>query len=147
MRFFAFSTRWTSLAAAAFSLLLCAFAQGADFKPLEDATKLERPTICSVGRDGIYFIDWDGQNRRLWMKGDFGRVMWSRDGKRVLFSADTEEFGWYTKYIMELETGRGDQPVRTPAQERIRKYRHFQRVVVSRREAADMQRGRYKQRG
>ncbi len=106
MRFFAFSTRWTALAVAAFSLLLCASAQGADFKPLEDATKLERPTICSFGGDGIYFIDWDGQNRRLWMKGDFGRVMWSRDGKRVLFSADTEEFGWYTKYIMELETGR-----------------------------------------
>ncbi len=107
MRFFAFSTRWTALAAAAFSLLLCASALGVDFKPLEDATKLEKPTICFVAKDGIYFIDWDGQNRRLWMKGDFGgRPMWSRDGKRVLLSADTEEFGWYTKYIMELETGR-----------------------------------------
>ncbi len=106
MTFLTFSKRWTALAAAAFSLLLCASAQGADFKTQEDATKLERPTISSFGRDGIYFIDWDGQNRRLWMKGDFGRIMWSRDGKRVLLSADTDEFGWYTKYIMELETGR-----------------------------------------
>ncbi len=103
MTFLTFSTRWTALAAAAFSLLLCASALGVDFKPLEDATKLEKPTICFVAKDGIYFIDWDGQNDRLWIKGNFNSpAQWSRDGRRASM---LEGFG-YTHYILDLKTGR-----------------------------------------
>ena len=92
--------------AVALSLLLCASAPAEDYAPLEDATKLENPTICLERSAGLYLIDWDGQNRRLWMTGDFnGPAEWSLDGRYASFIANTPEFGLYTHYILELETG------------------------------------------
>ena len=89
--------------AAALSLLLCASAPAEDYVPLEDVTKLERPTICISRGDGFYLIDWDGQNERLWMTGRFnGSAKFSRDGKYASFIAT----GGYKHYILELETGR-----------------------------------------
>ena len=101
MIFLTFSKRLTVLAAFSFSLLLCASAPAEDYVPLEDVTKLERPTIC-IKRDGnLRLIDWDGQNERLWMTGDFGSARFSRDGKYASFFV-----GDYKHYILELETGR-----------------------------------------
>ena len=94
---------------AAFSLfaLMGANARGADFEPMVDVTKLEKPTICLERSAGLYLIDWDGQNRRLWMTGNFnGAAEWSPDGRYASFIANTPEFGLYTHYILELETGR-----------------------------------------
>ena len=107
MTFAQVSMRWVVLAAVAFCLSLSDSTAAKDFVSMEDATKLEKPTICLDRSAGLYLIDWDGQNRRLWMTGDFnGPARFSRDGKRASFIAKTPDFGWYTHYILELETGR-----------------------------------------
>ncbi len=102
MAFSAFTKPLAAFAAVVVLLLLCASAPAEDYVPLEDVTKLERPTLC-INRDGnLRLIDWDGQNERLWMTGDFGMsTRFSRDGKYVSFFA-----GDYKHYILELETGR-----------------------------------------
>ena len=79
-------------------------------RPLEDVTKLEKPTICFDGISGwgLYLIDWDGQNRRLWMdeKTRFsGPPSWSLDGKKAAIVVFTEEDWAYTTYILDLVTG------------------------------------------
>ncbi len=103
MAFLTFSKRWPVLTAVFFSLLLCASAPAEDYVPLEDVTKLERPTICIKKGGQFYLIDWDGQNERLWMAGRFnGSARFSRDGKYASFIAT----GGYKHYILELETGR-----------------------------------------
>ena len=103
MTFLTFSKRWAVLAVPLSSLLLSASDLCADPEPLEDVTKLTKPTVCYLGVEGLYLIDWDGQNNRLWIKGDFnGSAQWSRDGRRVSM---LEGFG-YTHYILDLKTGR-----------------------------------------
>ncbi len=73
--------------------------------PLEDVTKLERPTLCLDRDDGLTLIDWDGQNERLWMTGDFGGpARFSRDGKYAWIGAF--ENNRYTLFLLELKTGR-----------------------------------------
>ena len=79
-------------------------------RPLEDVTKLEKPTICYQGASGwgLYLIDWDGQNRRLWMddKTRFSTTpSWSLDGKKAAIVVFTEEDWTYTTYILDLVTG------------------------------------------
>ncbi|MDE0022415.1 MAG: hypothetical protein OXT69_13690 [Candidatus Poribacteria bacterium] len=107
MAFSAFAKPMASFAVAVFSLLLCASAPARDFVPMEDVTKLEKPTICIRSGNTLKLIDWDGQNERVWMTGEFNLpARFSRDGKRVAFIASTEDFGWYTLFILELETGR-----------------------------------------
>ena len=102
MTFSAFTKHVAAFAAVVFSLLLCASSLARDFVPKEDVTKLDKPTICQIGKDGLYLVDWDGQNVRLWMTGDFnGPARWSRDGRYASFIV-----GSYTHYILELETGR-----------------------------------------
>ncbi len=91
------------IAAGLFALLSDAAAANDDLKPLEDPTKLTKPTICYDGREGLYLIDWDGQNRRFWMKGIFnGPARWSRDGRYASFMYSLN----YTHYILDLKTGR-----------------------------------------
>ena len=80
-------------------------------RPLEDVTKLEKPTICFEGWSGwgLYLIDWDGQNQRLWMsdKARFaGAPAWSLDGKRVAIAMFTEANWSYTTFILDLQTRR-----------------------------------------
>ncbi len=104
MTFLMISKRWAFLAATLFSLLLCASAPAEDYVPLEDVTKLKRPTLC-INRDGnLRLIDWDGQNERLWMTGNFGSARFSRDGRYAWISAF--ENNRYTPFLLELETGR-----------------------------------------
>ena len=92
---------------AVISLLLCASAPARDFVPKEDVTKLKKPTICVKRGNTLRLMDWDGQNERVWMTGEFNLpARFSRDGKRASFIASTDEFGSYTHYILELETGR-----------------------------------------
>ena len=103
MTFAPFSTRCAVLIAAGLFVLLSDADANNDLKPLEDAAKLEKPTICYKGREGLYLIDWDGQNRRLWMKGLFNSpARWSRDGRYASFMYSLE----YTHYILDLKTGR-----------------------------------------
>ena len=105
MTFVAFSKRWAVLVAPLFSLLLCASAQAEDYVPLEDVTKLEKPTICLSQGGGLYLIDWDGQNERLWMTGDFTLpARFSRDGKYAWIQGF--ENRRYTPFLLELKTGR-----------------------------------------
>ena len=107
MAFSAFTKPLAAFAAAVVSLLLCASLPARDFVPMEDVTKLEKPTICVRSGDTLKLIDWDGQNERVWMTGEFnGPAEFSGDGKRASFIASTEDFGWYTLFILELETGR-----------------------------------------
>ena len=86
-------------------------------KPLEDVTKLEKPTLSFSKMDPvrhntfqIWLVDADGENERLWMEtggnASFGGgVKWSPDGKRaamVMFDpADVS----YTPYVIDLKTG------------------------------------------
>ena len=103
MIFLTLSKRWAVLVAAVFFALLSASDLHADLEPLEDVTKLTRPTVCYDSVEGLYLIDWDGQNNRLWIKGDFNlSAQWSRDGRRVSM---LEGYG-YTHYILDLKTGR-----------------------------------------
>ncbi len=105
MTFSAFTKPLAAFAAAVLSLLLCASASAEDYTPLEDVTKLEKPTICLDRDDGLTLMDWDGQNERLWMTGNFnGPARFSRDGKYVWISAF--ENNDYTPFLLELETGR-----------------------------------------
>ena len=107
MTFSAFTKPLAAVAAAVFSLLLCASSPARDFVPKEDVTRLEKPTICLRRGDTLRLIDWDGQNERVWMTGEFNLpARFSRDGKRASFIASTDDFGWYTLFILELETGR-----------------------------------------
>ena len=46
MAFSAFTKPLAAVAFAFFSLLLCASALAEDYVPLEDVTKLEKPTLC-----------------------------------------------------------------------------------------------------
>ena len=80
-------------------------------KALEDVTKLEKPTICFEGWSGwgLYLIDWDGQNQRLWMdnKTRFaGSPAWSPDGRRAAFVVYTEHDNRYTRFLYDLTTKR-----------------------------------------
>ncbi len=112
---------WT-FAALSFVLLLVgspsAFAVAHPPKPLEDVTKLEKPTLSFEKMDPvrhrtfqIWLVDADGENERLWMdtggKTSFGGgVKWSPDGKRaatVMFDPTDES---YTPYVLDLATGR-----------------------------------------
>ena len=111
---------------AAVSLALLRFGSSSAFavahlpSPLEDVTKLEKPTVSYVKVDPvrhnafeIRLIDLDGRNDRLWMHSEEHRravsfsdgPQWSPDGKwaaLVMFdSADAS----YTPYILNLETG------------------------------------------
>ena len=107
MTFSAFTKPLAAFAAVVFSLLLCASAPARDFVPKEDVTRLEKPTICVRSGNTLKLIDWDGQNERVWMTGEFNLpARFSLDGKRAAFIASTEDFGWYTLFILELETGR-----------------------------------------
>ncbi len=102
MAFSAFTKPLAAFAAVVVLLLLCASAPAEDYVPLEDVTKLERPTLCLSLGNALTLMDWDGQNERLWMTGDFGLpARFSRDGKYASFFA-----GDYNHYILELETGR-----------------------------------------
>ncbi len=106
MTFSAFTKRLAAFAAAVFLLLLCASAPSRDFVPMEDVTKLVKPTICIGRGQNLRLIDWDGQNERVWMTGDFNHpARFSRDGKRAAISASTDG-SFYTLFILELETGR-----------------------------------------
>ena len=107
MAFSAFTKPLAAVAVAVFSFLLCAPLPARDFVPKEDVTKLEKPTICVKRGNTLRLMDWDGQNERVWMTGEFNLpARFSRDGKRASFIASTDEFGSYTHYILELETGR-----------------------------------------
>ena len=107
MTFFAFTKTVAAFAAVVFLLLLCASSPARDFVPKEDVTRLEKPTICFRKGNTLRLIDWDGQNERVWMTGEFNLpARFSRDGKRASFIASTDDFGWYTLFILELETGR-----------------------------------------
>ena len=78
-------------------------------KPLEDATKIERPTVCySAGRaGGLWFIDWDGTNNRLWLGEDLwfmGPAHFGPRGKRAAFVVFSRVA--YTIFVLNLETNR-----------------------------------------
>ncbi len=81
-------------------------------KPLEDATKIERPTVCyPAGRaGGLWFIDWDGKNNRLWLGEDLwfvGPAYFGPKGKRaafVVYSSDSRV--GYSIFVLNLETNR-----------------------------------------
>ncbi len=103
MTFFNFSKPRAVFAAISLFALLSAAAVGNDLEPLEDVTKLTKPTVCYRAAEGLYLIDWDGQNERLWIKGDFNLpAQWSRDGRRASMLVGNG----YTHYILDLETGR-----------------------------------------
>ena len=58
---------------------------------------------------GLYLIDWDGQNLRLWMdnKTRFaGSPAWSPDGGRAAFVVYTEGNNSYTRFLYDLTTKR-----------------------------------------
>lgn len=118
-----FSRRWAVLASAAFFFVLfqiespSAFADIPLPKPLEDVTKLEKPTLSFMKVDPvqydmfqIWLVDADGENERLWMdtggKAEFSSVEWSPDGKRAaIFMRDSTDYS-RAPYILDLETGR-----------------------------------------
>ncbi len=103
MTFLTFSKRWAVLAAAAFVALLSASDLHADLKPMENVAKLTKPTVCYAGEEGLYLVDWDGQNNRLWIEGVFGLAPeWSRDGRRASIIAGRN----YIHYILDFQTGR-----------------------------------------
>ena len=68
-------------------------------------TKLEKPTISYRAEGGVYLIDWDGQNNRLWLKGEYGLPIWSMDGRRVSVAGGVPD-KFYGKYVLNLRTGR-----------------------------------------
>ncbi len=99
----AFSNLRAVLAAAVFVALLSAPYLHADLKPMEDVAKLTKPTVCYAGEEGLYLVDWDGQNNRLWIEGVFGLAPeWSRDGRRASIIAGRS----YFHYILDIQTGR-----------------------------------------
>ncbi|MDE0021078.1 MAG: hypothetical protein OXT69_06815 [Candidatus Poribacteria bacterium] len=104
MPFFNFSKSRAVLAAVSLFILLSAAAAGNDLEPLEDVTKLEKPTISYRAEGGVYLIDWDGQNNRLWLKGEYGLPIWSMDGKRVSVAGGVPD-KFYGKYVLNLRTG------------------------------------------
>ena len=104
MTFFAFSNPRAVLAAVSLFVLLSAAAVGNDLEPLEDVTKLEKPTISYTADGGVYLIDFDGQNNRLWLKGEYGLPKWSRDGKRVSVAGGVPD-KFYGSYVLNLRTG------------------------------------------
>ena len=110
-----FLVRFLSLGTAAFALLWIGAPSAVGAPPLpralEDVTKLEKPTICFEGWSGwgLYLIDWDGQNQRLWMdnKTRFaGSPAWSPDGERAAFVVYTEGNNSYTRFLYDLTTRR-----------------------------------------
>ncbi len=104
MTFFNFSKPRSVLAAVSLFVLLSAAAVGNDLEPLEDVTKLEKPTISYRADGGVYLIDWDGQNNRLWLKGEYGLPTWSMDGKYVSVAGGIPG-KFYGKYVLNLRTG------------------------------------------
>ncbi len=106
MTSFIFSKPRAVLATAILLVLLSADAVGNDLEPLEDVTKLEKPTISytSNSAGGVFLIDWDGQNNRLWLKGEYGLPIWSRDGRRVSIGGGVPD-KFYGKYVLNLRTG------------------------------------------
>ena len=103
MKFALFLKRWAVLVAAVFFALLSASDLHADLEPLEDVTQLTKPTVCYRGEDGLYLVDWDGQNNRLWIEGFFsGAAKWSPDGRRASIIAGRG----YIHYILDIQTGR-----------------------------------------
>ena len=104
MTFVAFSKPRAVLAAVSLFILLSAAAVGNDLDPLEDVTKLKKPTISYTADGGVYLIDLDGQNNRLWLKGEYGLLKWSRDGKRVSVSGGVPD-KFYGDYVLNLKTG------------------------------------------
>ena len=100
-----FSKRSAVLAAVGLFILMrmSASAPAEDYEPMEDVAKLEKPTVCYDGEEGLYLVDWDGQNNRLWIKGVFnGPARWSPDGNRASMLAGLG----YIHYILDLQTGR-----------------------------------------
>ena len=106
MTSFAFSKLRAVLAAVSLLVLLSADAVGNDLEPLEDVTKLTKPTVSYTDNSagGVFLIDWDGQNNRLWVKGEYGLPIWSMDGKRVSIGGGVPN-KFYGKYILNLRTG------------------------------------------
>ncbi len=102
----AFSKLRAVLAAVSLLVLLSADAVGNDLEPLEDVTKLEKPTISYTDNSagGVFLIDWDGQNNRLWLKGEYGLPIWSMDGKYVSIGGGVPD-KFYGKYVLNLRTG------------------------------------------
>ncbi len=99
-----FSKRCAVFIAAGLFALLSAAAVGNDLEPLEDVTKLEKPTISYRAEGGVYLIDFDGQNNRLWLKGEYGLPMWSMDGRLVSVAGGVPD-KFYGKYVLNLRTG------------------------------------------
>ncbi len=99
-----FSKRCAVFIAAGLFALLSAAAVGNDLEPLEDVTKLEKPTISYTAEGGVYLIDWDGQNNRLWLKGEYGLPIWSMDGKYVSVAGGVPD-KFYGDYVLNLRTG------------------------------------------
>ena len=104
MTFSAFSKLRAVLPAVSLFVLLSAAAVGNNLEPLEDVTKLEKPTISYPADGGVYLIDFDGQNNRLWLKGEYGLPKWSRDGKRVSIGGGVPD-KFYGNYVLNLRTG------------------------------------------
>ena len=104
MTFFNFSKPRAVLASVSLFVLLSPAAVGNDLEPLEDVTKLEKPTISYRAEGGVYLIDWDGQNNRLWLKGEYGLPTWSMDGKYVNVVGGVPG-KFYGDYVLNLRTG------------------------------------------
>ena len=104
MTFFTFSNLRAVLSAVSLFVLLSAAAVGNNLEPLEDVTKLEKPTISYPADGGVYLIDFDGQNNRLWLKGEYGLPIWTRDGKRVNVAGGVPD-KFDGDYILNLRTG------------------------------------------
>ena len=104
MTFFNFSKPLPVLALVSLFVLISAAAFGNDLEPLEDVTKLEKPTISYRAEGGVYLIDWDGQNNRLWLKGEYGLPTWSMDGKYVNVVGGVPG-KFYGDYVLNLRTG------------------------------------------
>ena len=104
MTYVAYSKPRPVLAAVSLFVLLSAAAFGNDLEPLEDVTKLEKPTISYTADGGVYLIDWDGQNNRLWLKGEYGLPIWSMDGRYVSVAGGVPG-KFYGKYVLNFRTG------------------------------------------
>ncbi len=79
-------------------------------KPLVDVTKIERPTVCYTGgsEGGLWLIDWDGKNNRLWFDKSLRFVSpahFSPNGKRAAFVAYSRHSraGYYI-FVLDLKT-------------------------------------------